>query len=201
MVERVTNYRLYHVTVPKPYKQPFVPNQSVEIGDNDNPFFGFYESVRQYPVMENGQLVQVKAVRWLTAVRAGRIDPAPGLLPSIAVEVAQHYVMLCRELVMEEIRKSEFDAMPPSRQRCIFACETLESARAWQRRLGGEGTICELICAGKIHRADARLLLGDSEPLSVTRERARAYWRGEIGEDPELELLFVGKAVVNASGL
>jgi hypothetical protein len=38
--------------------------------------------------------------------------------------------------------------------------------------------------------------LGGSEPLSVTRERARTYWRGEAGQNPEMETLFVGDAKV-----
>lgn len=58
-----------------------------------------------------------------------------------------------------------------------------------------------MTCTGIIHRADARLLLGDSEPLSVTKERARRYWRGEIGQDPEMETLFVGDAVITGFGL
>jgi hypothetical protein len=54
---------------------------------------------------------------------------------------------------------------------------------------------------GNRHRADARLLVGDSEPLSKTVERGRTYWRGELSSSPELETLFVGDAVVTAVDL
>ena len=75
MVEQVKDHKLYHVTVTKPYKQAFTANQVVYIGDTDNAFFGFYEGAREYPVNENGAIVQVKAVAWLKRVRAGTIQP------------------------------------------------------------------------------------------------------------------------------
>lgn len=169
MVEQVKDHKLYHVTVTKPYKQAFTANQFVYIGDTGNAFFGFYEGAREYPVNENGAIVQVKAVAWLKRVRAGTIQPhSPQILANIAAEVTEHYVMLARELIMEELRIAEFNSDPPSRQRCLFGCDSLEEARYWDQRLGGNGTICELTCTGKIHRADARLLLADSEPVSVT---------------------------------
>ncbi|MFZ1885351.1 MAG: DUF2441 domain-containing protein [Rhodoplanes sp.] len=202
MVEQVKDHKLYHVTVTKPYKQAFTANQVVYIGDTDNAFFGFYEGAREYPVNENGAIVQVKAVAWLKRVRAGTIQPdSPQILANIAAEVTEHYVMLARELIMEELRITEFNSEPPSRQRCLFGCDSLEEARYWDQRIGGNGTICELTCTGKIHRADARLLLADSEPLSVTRDRARKYWRGEAGDNPEWETLFVGDATVTGFGL
>ena len=142
----------------------------------------------------------MKAVAWLKRVQAGTIRTSPDMLARLAVEVTQHYVMLCRELIMEEIRQKEFNGAPPSRQRCLYACDTLDEARYWNQRIGENGTLCELTCTGTIHRADARLLLGDSEPLSVTKDRARKYWRGEAGEQPEWETLFVGDAIVTKVG-
>jgi hypothetical protein len=201
MPEQVSNRTLFHVTAVKPYKQAFVANQVIHVGNTDNPFFRFYESVRQYPAIENGQTIQLEAIRWLTAVRDGGTQPPPGLLPRIAVEVAQHYVMLCRELIMEEIRVNEFNSTPPSRQKCLYACDSLERARYWNARIGDNGLICELNCTGTIHHADARLLLGGSEPLSMTRDHARAYWRGDVSDNPEMETLFAGDAVVTGFGL
>lgn len=61
--------------------------------------------------------------------------------------------------------------------------------------------ICELTCTGTIQRADASLLLGDSEPLLETRDRARRYWRGETSASPEMETLFIGEATVTGFGL
>jgi Protein of unknown function (DUF2441) len=195
MVEQVTDHKLYHVTVAKPYKTPFVADQVERIGETYNPYFQFYEGAREYPITHNGAIVNVKAVSWLRQVRDKIINTSPEILARIATEVSMHYVMLARELIMEEIRMTEFSDAP-SRQRCLYACATLDEARYWNQRIGENGTICELKCSGTIHQADARLLLGDSEPLSVTRARARAYWRGEVGENPEMETLFVGDVKV-----
>lgn len=190
----------FHLTETKPYKQAFVLAQVVKIGEGFTPFFGFYEGSRTYPVtIENGSTVQVPAVKFLKQVQAGNINCPT--LPTVAAEVAQHYVMLCRELIMEEIRLAKFNGEPPSRQRCLYACENVEKARYWKQFVGADSTICELTCTGTIHRADASLLLGDSEPLSVTRERARRYWRGDAGESPQWETLFEGEAKVTAIGL
>jgi hypothetical protein len=200
MVEQVENRKLFHVTLTKPYKQAFVAEQQVSVGETPNPFFAFYENARTYPVtMPDKSVVQVKAIKFLNQVKEGSLNCPT--LATIAAEVASHYVMLCRELIMEAIRIDEFNAEPPSRQNCLYACDTLEEARYWNQRIGENGTICELTCTGTIHRADARLLLGDSEPLSVTRDRARQYWRGEAGDNPEWETLFEGDAKVTGFGL
>lgn len=47
----------------------------------------------------------------------------------------------------------------------------------------------------------SRLMMKVSEPLSVTKEKARAYWRGESSTDPRMEILFDGDADVTAIGL
>jgi hypothetical protein len=200
VVEHVKQRKVYHVTTTMPYKQAFAPGQTVRLGAASNPFFHFYETPREYEVNDRGQIVQVKAVAWLRQVRDGTINTSPQMLANVATEVAMHYLMLARELIMEEIRAKQCpDA--PSRQQCLYVCNSLEEARYWNQRLGGNGTICELTCTGAIHRADARLLVGDSEPLSTTRDRARQYWRGVVGPNPEMETLFAGNATVTGFGL
>jgi Protein of unknown function (DUF2441) len=85
---------------------------------------------------------------------------------------------------MEEVRR-EIAPDAPSRQRCLWLADSLEEARAWQVRLGGASArILRLNVSGGVHRADAALLLGDSEPLSQTYARARSYWRGEHSATP-----------------
>src|ERR1035438_1863549 len=107
MVEQVVKRTLFHVTIPKPYKSVFTAGQKVTLGTTYTPFFNFYEGSRQYPVNQaDGSVIQVKAIKFLTAVRDGQIS-CPNL-PTIAREIASHYVMLARELIMEEIRLSEF---------------------------------------------------------------------------------------------
>lgn len=200
MVDRINGRRLFHLTETKPYKQALLMGQVVKIGESYTPFFGFYEDSRTYPVtLEDGTTVQVPAVKFLKQVHAGNIN-CP-MLPAIAAEVTQHYVMLCRELIMEDIRLAEFNGEPPSRQRCLYVCDSVDEAHRWKQLVGSESTVCELTCTGTIHRADAGLLLGDSEPLSITKERARRYWRGEAGDSPQWETRFVGEATVTGSNL
>jgi hypothetical protein len=129
-------------------------------------------------VNDNGNMIKVKAVDYLKGVRDTRLNTSPENLAKIAADVAVHYVMLCREIIMEELRRDEFNFEPPSRQYCLYACNTLEEAQGWKRLVGEGSTVCELTCTGTIHRGDAHWLLGDSEPLSVTKDRARKYWRG-----------------------
>jgi Protein of unknown function (DUF2441) len=195
MVEQVENRKLFHVTATKPYKQAFVAGQRVAIGEAYNPYFGFCEdSHHRRVVLEDGRTVQLPAIKFFDEVKAGTIKSPK--IAIIAAEVASHYIMLTRELIMEELRREEFNSEPPSRQRCLYACDTLEEAREWNQRIGENGAICELVCAGTLHRADARLLVTDTEPLSVTRDRGRKYWRGEASDNPAWEILFVGEAEV-----
>jgi hypothetical protein len=180
-----------------------VLSQRIKAGIEDNPFFRFYETTLVYPTIDGntGGTININAVEWLFRVRDGTIAPAPGALAEKAVEVSQHYLMLSRELLLEQIRIEDFSGQPPSRQKCLFLCDTLEEARAWCTLLGAQGAICELSCTGRIHRGDSRLMVKISEPLSVTREKGRAYWRGEASADPRIEILFEGDALVSAIGL
>lgn len=203
MVEKINNRKLYQVTATNSYRQALVLNQQVCAGVAYNPFFSFYEDALEYPVTDGqtGATIQVNAVDWLYRVRAGTIQTSYNILAHKAFDVSQHYMMLARELIMEQIRVEEFNAEPPSRQKCLFLSETADEPRTWISLLGGSGAVCELSCTGVIHRADSRLMVKVSEPLSLTRKKARAYWRGEISSDPRLETLFVGHALVVAVGL
>ncbi|MCP3475842.1 DUF2441 domain-containing protein [Bradyrhizobium sp. CCGUVB1N3] len=203
MREQVENRKLYQVTVTNNYKRAFVPGEVIDIGTEHNPFFKFYETTLEYPIADGrtGAQINVNAVDWLHRVRTGNILTSYEMLADKAFEVSQHYMMLARELIMEQIRLDEFDGKPPSRQSCLYLSETLDEARAWIPLLGGQGAVCELTCTGVIHRADSRLMVKVSEPLSVTKDKARAYWRGEASADPRMETLFVGRAIVTSIGL
>ena len=203
MVEKISKRKLYQITVTNPYKHAFVKGQKVSVGKEYTPFFKFYEGTREYPVAigNTGQIEQVNAIEWLHRVKIGTIQTSPQTLAAIAWEVSQHYMMLARELLMEQIRIDEFGGEPPSRQRCLYLSESAEEAKSWLLLLGGDGAVCELTCTGSIHRADSRLMVMVSEPLSATQEKARAYWRGESSADPRMETLFIGDAEVTAYGL
>jgi hypothetical protein len=203
MVETISDQKLYQVTITNNYKQAFVSSQTISAGIDYNPFFRFYETTMEYPITDGqtGALVNVNAVDWLSRVRAKTILTTYEILAQKAFEVSQHYMMLARELLMEQIRLEEFGGEPPSRQTCLYLSDTIEDARTWIPLLGGQGAVCELICTGTIHRADSRLMVKASEPLSVTKGKARAYWRGEVSADPRIEILFAGDAIVSAVGL
>ena len=109
MVEKIADRKLYQVTSTSPYKQAFVKDQKISVGNEYNPFFRFYETTRQYPVTDGntGMITQVNAVEWLHRVRIGTIQTSHEMIASIAWEVSQHYMMLAREL-LEQIRIDEF---------------------------------------------------------------------------------------------
>jgi Protein of unknown function (DUF2441) len=203
MVEQINDRKLYQVTVTNGYKRAFVPGEKVTIGGEHNPFFRFYETTMEYPITDSqsGLQINVNAVDWLHRVRTRTILTSYEILADKAFEVSQHYMMLARELIMEQIRLEEFLGEPPSRQTCLYLSETADEARSWISLLGGVGSVCELSCTGTIHRTDSRLMVKVSEPLSVTKDKARAYWRGEVSADPRMETLFVGTANVIAVGL
>jgi hypothetical protein len=203
MMKHVKGRKLYQVTLTNGYKQAFVPNQKVKVGADYNPFFKFYETTLLYPVKDGdtGEIAQINAVEWLHRVRIKTILTSYEMLAEKAHVVSQHYMILARKILMEQIRLDEFSGEPPSRQRCLYLCESVEEAKAWLPLVGAEGLVCELTCTGKTFRADSRLMVKVSEPLSVTRDNARAYWKGEVSADPRMETLFEGDAVVSAIGL
>lgn len=195
MTEKVTKAELFHVTRGLPYSNeaPLKVGESIEIGGRHNPFFSFYEQARRYPVNTEQGEVQVPAIKFLSAVARGEIT-CPDLA-NISLEVAQHYVMLSRELIMEQVRQ-DVDSEAPSRQSCLWMAKTVHEAKYWQKRLGGESRVVRFQVTGVIHRADAAFLLGESEPISVTLSKARSYWLGKHTDEPEWETLFQGLASV-----
>src|SRR5437667_5121499 len=107
---------------------------TINIGNESSPFFSIYETwQRTYPVRKDtGEVQQVPAMRFLNEVKAGNITPDN--LSQTAYEVANHFLMLARELLWETVRLNEFPEAP-SRQRCIWLTRTLEQARDWVKVL------------------------------------------------------------------
>ncbi|MGB9151816.1 MAG: DUF2441 domain-containing protein [Alphaproteobacteria bacterium] len=195
MVETVADREFFHITRDVAHNQhaPLMIGSTLEIGNRPNPFFGFYESVRSYSVTTPTEVVQVPAIKFLKSISRGEINCPT--LPKIAADVAEHYLLLAREIIMEQVRR-EIAPDAPSRQTCLWLTDTIEAARVWQVRLGGSYRIARLRVHGVIQRVDAAHLLGDSEPLSKTYDRARLYWEGHHSANPEAETLFAGSAEV-----
>lgn len=198
MVETSARKRFFHVSarhVQNTFPELAV-GQTIEIGNVHNAFFGYYERPLNYVVHgNNGNTMTMKAIHYLNAFKQGAIQGAD--LPGHAHGIALHYLMLARELIMEEVRK-EICPDAPSRQSCLWLAPTIEGARRWQGIIGANSVIYEIQAIGNLHRADANLLLSDSEALSVTYDRARRCWRGEVSENPNMEVLLRGRAKIIA---
>lgn len=201
MIEEVRSTIFYHVNS-NANRSPhdlMRLGTTIEIGRSSNPFFGIYETwQRAYGVTdrETGEVSQVPAMRFLRRVQEGSITTDS--LPPIAYEVANHFLMLARELVWENIRLSEFPEAP-SRQRCIWFTRTLDQARQWppiMKFQPGTHWIVKLRASGTALDVDGRLLAAESEPLPAWYDMARRYWRGEMSADPWPEVLFVGTVTV-----
>lgn len=196
MVEAVADFEMFHVAQTVGYNRnpPMQVGQVLKIGLQHNPFFAYYETPPMFSVRTNdGSAHSLNPVHWLENVRLGNVTPDN--LPYAAHEIAKHFQTLSRELIME-LSRLEHQPAAPSRQFCLWVSDTADLRSHWHGRLDGVKAMVRLIGTGTIHRADAALLTGDAEPMSVTVDKARRYWLGESSEKPEPEILFVGTAEV-----
>jgi hypothetical protein len=193
MVEQVRDRDFFHVARATSYP-PLVEGQVLTIGAVYNPFFDRFNQRLDVPHNENGQNIQIAAGQWLLKALGGGFDPPPfpHRIAEVGFRATRHYAMLCRELIMEDVRTREFSEAP-SRQRCLYLCDTPEDAAVWRKdHLGASGTIVRLACTGAIHRGDASILLRDGEALWSVIANAKRYWRGEMTEQPQREIVFEG---------
>jgi uncharacterized protein DUF2441 len=186
--------RLFHINrqanrSPYPLLQP---GGVITIGSTTNPFFRFFDADgRTFPVTEaNGTVNMVPALRFLGEVRDGTINPDD--LPGDAYVIAEHFMMLARELLWESVRLAEFPA-EPSRQRSVWLIESMADVKRWLTAMKFRPVqVVEVKATGRALVTDQSHLAGDSEILSIWYEKARAYWRGERSQDPLLETMFEG---------
>jgi len=195
MVETTTDSIFYHVAHNKNYvrREPLARGSVFTVGHEINPFFGYYDKARTYTVQKDGENIVVPALKFLRDAKRGRITGSD--LPKQAYNVANHYSMLARELIMEEVRR---DIAPeaPSRKTCLWVVDDLGLAAYWARKIGGKSRLMKLSLTGHTHRGDAKFLMNESEPLAATYDKAQAYWKGEQTDDPLPEILFSGTAIV-----
>lgn len=175
-------------------------NDEIEFGNEINPFFTYFiKSKRTYPVNDKGNIIQVPAIKFLRAVSQNQVSCQN--ITNIALEIAQHFLMLAREVYWENIREKEFLDCP-SRQKCAWLISSFESAQDWLSRLkckeqNEQYQIVRVIATGRIHKANELLLLGDSEPLTETYKKAQEYWSGVMAKNSREEILFEGKVKVS----
>ena len=178
-----------------PY-EPLKAGDEFDVGRETNPYFRFFETERfVVPVtLQDGSSIESPAVKFLGAAARGEV-PHPNL-PRLAHDVATHFVTYLREVIWENVRRDEFPELP-SRQRCLWLIPTLEGVKYWLERMKPNGyQVLRVQVTGRIHRANELYLLGDSEPMSQTIEKARLYWSGSFPEGGQEEILFEGRVKV-----
>jgi hypothetical protein len=106
--------------------------------------------------------------------------------------------MLIRELIFEEIRKSEFPDLP-SRQKCIWLTKK-DKVKFWYDWLNdkqSEYSIFELGCDGIYHIGNQSFLNSDIDGFNNYQVNARKYWSGElVNSHDNNEVIFSGKIKV-----
>lgn len=174
------------------------PRDIIEVGFETNPFFKFYENnAREYPVRRSdGTTENIASMRFLQNVLQGNINPDN--LPQTAYEISNHFLMLSRELVWENIRIEKYPNYP-SRQKCLWLLKNQDQIERWKKILKLEPrsySIVKVKATGRAIEVDSSHLPSDSEPLPTWYEKAYKYWEGAVTEDPLKEFLFVGKIKV-----
>lgn len=188
----------YHINRITPWmnRQLFSVGDVIDIGGESNPYFRFFEEQKKTYTVTNtadGTQIDIPGVKYLNAVKSGQINP--NNLAAIAHDVACHFVAYVRELIWEDVRRREFPHLP-SRQRCIWLIQDLAGVQYWQNRLGPGGQVVRVTTQGRMHIASESFLLGDSEPMNTTIQKARQYWLGVIEQKGTEEVIFEGRLVV-----
>ena len=180
----------------------------VDVGGSTNPFFRYYEAgtLRFRVNDENGVPRPVGGVTFLDLLAEGQISvlaepniTAEQKISRIASDVAHFLLTHLREVVWEDIRKTEFPDRP-SRQRCIWLIPNQNGLRFWLHQMGVNvrdigWQVVRVRVQGRLHKANQNYLLRDTEPMPDTIEKARKYWRGDEveGEAETEEILFEGR--------
>ncbi|QWL80823.1 DUF2441 domain-containing protein [Aeromonas hydrophila] len=168
--------------------------EEIDIGGESNPYFSFFESQQKtYPVNTDSGVVNVPGVHFIGEIARGAIQSSDAA--KISNELVTHFVAYVRELIWEDIRKTEFPHLP-SRQRCIWLIPSREGVAFWLNALGVKGQdyqIARVQLQGRLHVGSNEHLLGDSEPMLVTIKRARQYWLGISNSEATQEVLFEGR--------
>lgn len=170
----------------------------IDIGGESNPYFSFFETHQKTYEVTNADKTthQVPGKQFLNAVRDGGLN-CPNVA-GIAADITQYFVSYVRELIWEDIRKTEFPHLP-SRQRCIWLAADAKGVKFWLENLGLNGQefqIAKVKVQGRIHIASDEHLLTDSEPMFTTIKRSRQYWLGINDHPASREILFEGRLKV-----
>jgi hypothetical protein len=172
----------------------FKIGEEITIGSENNPYFKYFETHRYTVPVTNskGLIEQSPGIHFLRLVKDGVVYSPE--LPSIAYDIANHFVTYVREFIWEDVRKTEFLELP-SRQKCIWLIPSEQGIKYWINKLNStsEYQVLKVKTEGHIHKANEKFLLGDCEPMNETIQKARQYWMGIDAEGENGEILFEGK--------
>lgn len=196
---RVEEQDYYHINrnvAWSPYG-PLNVGDEIDFGDSSNPFFRYFETQqRTQNVNINGNPVRVPDIQFLRMLSDGNMTTTMTVrdLASFARDLANHFMMYARELLFEDVRRSEFTHLP-SRQRCGWLIPEWDGVKFWLGRMnvGGQFQVVRVRVWGNLHTGSDAYLLHDSEPMTQTLENARRYWRGEPAQMGTEEVLFEGR--------
>jgi len=182
--------------------------ESFTVGEKFNPFFKYHSTMappnfKAPSTVNNGEREKkYDALDYFGGFRDKTLYTSDiDQLGHDAYESIMFYLMHWREGLWEYVRLCDFPDMP-SRQKCMWLSHTLEEAEYWIERINGKdeeipSQIVKVRVTGKIHVADAKLLMIEGENLEQAYSTAKKYWRGEKAEGrQEKEVLFEGTGTV-----
>ncbi|MFW7250743.1 DUF2441 domain-containing protein [Enterobacter sp. BNK-34] len=190
----------FHIADKK--SRPWSTHEPLKTGDvittsEINPYFNYYLT-SNYPKetvkFQEGQR-QLSRLYVLQEIKENRMNnPDSQYVAKMGFETAKYFSNYARELILENVRKSEFNNLP-SRQKCIWLAQGEENLQFWLSRIGKslkDINVFKVVPSGILHSADEELLLSDIEPYDETLIKARQYWSGIITNQNSKEVLFEG---------
>jgi hypothetical protein len=122
---------------------------------------------------------------------------SPGRWGQTVLATGPDHHFYYRELVWEQVRATEFPSRP-SRMACAFAFQSEASALTWAE----SGERIYAVSVGP----ESPAFMADMTWITVARQNhafadvleiVRRYWRGEVSDDPTVELLVAGDLKIN----
>lgn len=156
----------------------------------------FYESAMDFQSSYNtGDGVMLPLCRAFQTEAVKR--QAQFVISDHAPKIMARYIKLVRELVFENHRRENYEALP-SRTRCLWLSETEDEARYWVERLEDriKPQILRVSVDGILHKAYEGHLQEDSQSMEQLLMSAEEYWSGETSGTSRSETLFEGKMTV-----
>lgn len=144
-----------------------------------------------YHLTEKNGILQWNAKLHKGLVRSISHELATGIVPSGAVTAYGYGNQNSEtEVLWEKTRQTQF-AYRPTRKNALFLFDTREDAQRaqedWFRDEARSLVRARIVAWSAWHRGDARWL---DEPSAET---ARSYWRGDMTEDPRVEIVVDGQ--------